>query len=163
MARKQAFGAVVDERTRLVIFGSLPGDQSLKTRQYYAHHSNQFWRLASELIASPLTMLPYEQRLANLLAHRVGLWDVIESAERVGSTDAAIREVRANALAEFAASYPNVRAFAFNGTTPAKIGRRQMRGKNGPALIDLPSSSGLNTRHTLARKTEIWLELRRFL
>jgi len=37
-----------------------------------------------------LLPLAYEQRLSTLLAHGVGLWDVIAEAERTGSLDAAI-------------------------------------------------------------------------
>ena len=45
--------------------------------QYYAHPRNQFWRLIGDLIGEPMVGRPYEVRLARLLAHRIGLWDVL--------------------------------------------------------------------------------------
>ena len=76
---------------RLFVLGSLPGDASLGARQYYAHPTNQFWRLVGGALGLPLQTLPYEKRLEWLADRGVGLWDVIASAERRGSLDQAIR------------------------------------------------------------------------
>ena len=48
---------------RLFILGSLPGDASLSARRYYAHPSNQFWRLLGQAIGEELQPLPYDVRL----------------------------------------------------------------------------------------------------
>ena len=76
---------------RLFVLGSLPGDASLAARQYYAHPTNQFWRLLGGAIGEDLQGLPYDERLKRLAERRVGLWDVIASASRRGSLDQAIR------------------------------------------------------------------------
>jgi TDG/mug DNA glycosylase family protein len=51
---KRHFAPVVDERTRLLVLGSLPGDASLKAAQYYAHPQNGFWRLIGGVIGREL-------------------------------------------------------------------------------------------------------------
>ena len=52
MNRKRAFDPVVDANTRLLILGSLPGDASLSAQRYYAHPTNQFWRLLGAAIGA---------------------------------------------------------------------------------------------------------------
>ena len=80
--RKRCFDPVVDAQTRLLILGSLPGEKSLAHSQYYAHPQNKFWRLLGEILGVELTGLPYDARLASVLAHGVGLWDVVAQASR---------------------------------------------------------------------------------
>jgi TDG/mug DNA glycosylase family protein len=156
---KRSFPPVVDQATRLLVLGSLPGERSLAEARYYAHPRNQFWQLMSGVIDRDLTALGYADRLAALLAAQVGLWDVVESASRSGSLDAKIRDHRPNRLAELAASLPNLGAVAFNGGTAARIGRPQLVARPDLALIALPSSSPAFTM-TLAEKSARWSALR---
>lgn len=144
--RRVGFAPVVDERTRVLILGSLPGDASLSAGQYYAHPRNAFWRLMEALLGIPLAALPYPARLEALLMHSVGLWDVIASAERRGSLDAAIRNPEAADLIALTARLPTLRAVAFNGGTAARAGRRILEGATTATLIDLPSSSPAHAR-----------------
>jgi len=160
--RKSSFAPVVDSQTRLLILGSLPGEMSLAEQRYYAHPRNRFWHLVGIVIAVDLVALPYDQRLAALRACHIGLWDVIASATRPGSLDAAIRDAAHNPLADIAATLPTLRAVAFNGATAAKAGRRLLA-DSGLALIDLPSSSPAHAAMPLAEKTQRWMELRQFL
>lgn len=158
MTLKRSFPPVVDRRTRLLICGSLPGDRSLAAGRYYAHPQNQFWRLLSPVAGVDLAALDYEQRLAALLATRIGLWDVVASATRPGSSDAAIRDHAANDLPALAATLPDLRAIAFNGGTAWKLGSRQMANIDRYALIPLPSSSPLHTVG-MAAKQAAWTAL----
>lgn len=159
---KRAFDPVVDARARLLILGSLPGDASLKAAQYYAHPQNGFWRLIGGVVGVELAALPYPDRLEALKASGVGLWDVIASAERPGSLDAAIRSPEAADLRSLIESLPELRAVAFNGNTSAKLGRRILTGVDGIDLIDLPSSSAAHAR-PLSEKAAAWSILRRYL
>ena len=162
VGRSVGFDPVVDDRTRILILGSLPGDASLKAAQYYAHPRNGFWPLIGGLLGEGLTALPYEQRLDRLRAHGVGLWDVIASAERSGSLDAAIRSPEAADLRGLIIALPNLRAVAFNGGLAAKLGRRILADLAGVALIDLPSSSPAHAI-SLSAKAESWAILGEFL
>ncbi len=158
MSVKRAFDPVVDARTRLLILGSLPGDASLKAGQYYGHPRNSFWRLISPVIGLDLVALPYAERLAALKTAGVGLWDVIASAERPGSLDAAIRNAEAADLNRLIDGLPTLRVIAFNGGTAARLGRRNLLPRASLDLIDLPSSSPANTR-PLAEKAAAWATL----
>lgn len=159
MNRKAGFDPVVDARTRLLILGSLPGDASLRAAQYYGHPRNAFWRLIGGVIGRDLAALPYDERLAALKAAGVGLWDVIASAERPGSLDAAIRRPEAADLRGLVAGLPDLRAVAFNGGTAARLGRAVLAGlPESVALIDLPSSSPAHAR-PFDEKAAAWAAL----
>lgn len=152
---KTGFPMIADANTRLFILGSLPGDRSLERGQYYAHHTNQFWKLVGALIDQPLAQIDYPQRLAALRERGIGLWDVYHAAHRDGSGDSAIRNGRANALDRLRHDFPRLEAIAFNGGTAAKEGRRYLAGDNRVTLYDLPSSSGRSSTG-LARKLDAW-------
>lgn len=156
--RRIGFAPVVDTETRLLILGSLPGDVSLKAAQYYAHPRNAFWLLIGGVLGEDLLALRYEQRLDRLTARGVGLWDVIASAERSGSLDAAIRSPEAADLRGLIGGLPKLRAVAFNGKLAAKLGRRIIGDVAGVRLIDLPSSSPAHAV-PLAGKANIWNSL----
>lgn len=163
MTAKTALPPSAAPDTRLLILGSLPGERSLGAQQYYAHPSNAFWWLLGEAIGEALIDIPYEQRLERLKVCRIGLWDVIASAERQGSLDSAIRNAVHRDLASFAAALPKLRAIAFNGGEASRRGRRQLAGIDRYTLIDLPSSSAAHAGMPRAAKREAWSELRRYI
>jgi len=147
---------------RLFILGSLPGDASLSAQRYYAHLTNQFWRLLGGAIGDELQALPYEDRLERLAERRIGLWDVIASARRPGSLDQAIRLAEHNRIEQLLSDFPDLRAIAFNGTTAATVGHRLIgEGPPGLVLLDLPSSSAANTAG-FAAKLSAWSRLAQF-
>lgn len=163
MQRKAAFPPSVDVDTRLLILGSLPGDASIKQGEYYAHRGNAFWTLVGDVLDEDLRGQPYAMRLKRLRARGVGLWDVIESAEREGSLDGSIRGAELRDLGAFLARLPALRAVAFNGKTAALHGRRQLGDRAGVALIDLPSSSGAYASLSRDAKRAAWMVLRDWL
>jgi hypoxanthine-DNA glycosylase len=59
MELKRCFDPVVDERTRLLVLGCLPGDKSLALQEYYGNRQNKFWLLMSEVIGVALVPLDY--------------------------------------------------------------------------------------------------------
>lgn len=148
--------------TRLLVLGSLPGEESLRAQRYYAHPRNRFWHLIGQVIGEELELLAYEDRLTALLAAHVGLWDTVASARRAGSLDAAIREERHNELAELVATLPELRAIGFNGAKAARIGTKLLA-DSGLELIALPSSSPAHAAMTLAEKERLWRALSKFL
>lgn len=155
-ARKHSFPPMVDIHTRLLVLGSLPGERSLAERRYYAHPQNQFWRLLSPAAGRDLAPLPYDERLEALRAARIGLWDVVASATRPGSTDAAMRDIEGHDVAALAATLPALRAIAFNGGTALRHGLKQLgAAADRYAIVALPSSSPLHTVG-LAAKLPSW-------
>ena len=163
MSVKYGLPPIARPDARLFILGSLPGDASLAARRYYAHPTNQFWRLLGSAIGEELHELDYEQRLERLAERRIGLWDVIASASRPGSLDQAIREAAHNRIEHLLHDFPDMRAIGFNGGTSARVGR-VLIGEPPPqlVLIDLPSSSAANTK-PFADKAAAWSRLAQFV
>ena len=163
MSVKVGLPPVARKDAVLFILGSLPGDASLAARRYYAHPTNQFWRLLGLAISEDLQALDYELRLSRLSGCRIGLWDVIASASRPGSLDQAIRKAEDNRIEHLLHDFPDLRAIAFNGKTAASAGRKLIGdARSGIDLIDLPSSSAANTK-SFDEKAKAWSVLRRFI
>lgn len=161
--RKAAFHPSVDANTRLLILGSLPGNASIRQGEYYAHRGNAFWSLLGEVLGEDLRGQPYALRLKRLRSRAIGLWDVIESADRQGSLDSAIRGAELRDLSAFIARLPELKAIAFNGKTASLHGRRQLGEGSGLTLIDLPSSSGAYASMAREKKAEAWAALREWI
>lgn len=159
--RKASFPPVTDDRTRLLLLGSLPGEASLRAVRYYAHPQNQFWQLVGGLIGRDLVALDYEDRLTALRDAGIGLWDVVADATRSGSLDGAIRDHRPNDLMALIGGLPALQAVGFNGATASRIGRKLISSTLPLTLIDLPSSSPAFTIGLAAKRVQ-WLRLREF-
>ena len=163
MSVKFGLPPIADRSTRLFILGSLPGEESLRQRRYYAHPTNQFWKLVGSVIGEDLNALDYDDRLSALSERRIGLWDVVSAARREGSGDQAIRDAWHNDIGGLKHDYPELRAIAFNGGRAAKDGLRLLSGIAGLALHALPSSSAAYATMPLAEKAERWAVLRQYL
>ncbi|THC42835.1 DNA-deoxyinosine glycosylase [Massilia sp. Mn16-1_5] len=148
---------VLDTNVRILILGSFPGAQSLAAAQYYAHPRNQFWKLVGALVGEDLTALPYAERLPRLLAHGIGLWDVLGACEREGSLDSAIRKPAANDFERLHELCPALETVGFNGQASGKFAPQFAQA--GYRTLVLPSSSPAHMAMTFEQKLEIWRQL----
>lgn len=160
MTVKRCFPPVVDANTRVLILGSLPGEVSLAHGQYYANQQNRFWKLVGDVIGTPLVEFDYAARLRALLDHRIGLWDVVAEARRVGSLDSRIRDHANNDLVGLIDTLPNLAIIAFNGGTAEKIGMKAL-GERAEQyrVLRMPSSSPAHASVSYAQKLAVWRQL----
>lgn len=119
MNPKQSFPPIATPNARILILGTMPGEESLSRQEYYANPRNQFWRIMQELFGIPLSA-PYAERVARLQENRIALWDVLHSCERVGSLDSAIKNAVPNDFGALLASMPELKVIAFNGKKSAE-------------------------------------------
>ena len=145
---------VIARGTRLVVLGSFPGVMSLQRQQYYAHPRNQFWAILSALWNVDLVAMPYAQRIAEVKARGLGIWDVYAACRREGSLDTAIEEAQLNDLAGLKRRAPQLQAVAHNGGESAKAMRHTLA--LGVPVIRLPSTSPANASWNFARKLDAW-------
>lgn len=149
---------VLDAGVRILVLGSFPGAASLAAGQYYAHPRNQFWRLISSVVGEDLAALPYPERLPRLLAHGVGLWDVLGECERVGSLDSAIRKPAANDFDRLRELCPRLATVGFNGQASGKFAPQFAAA--GYRTVVLPSSSPAHMAMSFEQKLDVWSRLR---
>jgi hypoxanthine-DNA glycosylase len=150
----EGLAPIIDGDTRLIVLGSFPGVASLRAQQYYGHPRNHFWPILSALWDVDLAQANYEQRLAVLREHGLGIWDVYASCERAGSLDSAIENARMNDLAGLAQRAPQLRAIAHNGGESARA-MRATRALGFP-VYRLPSTSPANASWSFQRKLDAW-------
>jgi hypoxanthine-DNA glycosylase len=158
--RKRGLPPIVGPATRVLILGSFPGEASLAARQYYAHPRNHFWPLVGALIDARLAAMPYGERLVQLRAHGIGLWDVFVACARRGSLDGAIRMAERGDVGRVRRTAPSVGLVCFNGKTAARA--MPAWRDAGYATLVLPSSSPAYTR-PFAEKLAAWRQVSDFL
>ena len=159
---KRSFPPIVDARARILVLGTLPGEESLRRREYYAHPRNLFWPIVFGLFGITPAM-DYAERLAFVVAHRIALWDVCELGERDASADSSIRSERPNAIDRLLEAHPLIRAVAFNGTTARRLYDRHFARRADLAYLALPSTSPAHARLDFAEKLARWTALREAL
>ncbi|MBO0737297.1 MAG: DNA-deoxyinosine glycosylase [Alphaproteobacteria bacterium] len=159
---KRSFAPLVDPRARVLVLGTLPGEESLRRQQYYAHPRNVFWRIIFGLFdATPPP--DYAQRLTFAAAHRIALWDVCEIGERARSADTTIRLERPNAVDRLLDRHPLIRGIAFNGTTARRLHDRYFARRANLTYLALPSTSPAHATIDFTRKLACWRALREVL
>jgi len=151
--RKFGLPLVADDKTEILVMGTLPSDISLKQGQYYANPTNDFWRLIGAALNENVEALSYEDRLAVLKSNRVGLWDAYHNCIRPGSLDSDITEQELNDFSILKTVTPKLRLVSFNGK---KAGKSEDKLRSlGYRTCVLPSSSAANRRNS-AERLQLW-------
>ena len=135
-----SFEPVIEGDCTVLILGSMPGLESLRRNEYYGHPRNAFWRLMFALLGAEPTE-NYAAKKRMLLDNHIALWDVIESCEREGSLDNAIKEARPNDFSGLYLKYPNIKRVFFNGAKAYDTYRRCVGFDDEMEYIRLPSTS----------------------
>ena len=163
--RVRSFAPVASADARVLILGSMPGVASLKAAQYYAHPQNRFWSIMGQLLGFDPVTTPYAQRTRMLTEAGIALWDVLQSCERSGSLDSAIRRETqvVNDFPGFFAAHPCIRTVCFNGAHAEQTFRRLVRpllADTAPlAFIRLPSTSPAHASLSFNDKLALWRQV----
>lgn len=86
---KKGFPPVCDDNSRVLILGSFPSVKSREIGFYYGHPQNRFWKMLSVALGSPVPE-SIDGKISFLKSRGVALWDIIETADITGSSDADI-------------------------------------------------------------------------
>lgn len=137
----KSFPPIIDKNSKVLILGSMPGVTSLVQNQYYAHPRNQFWKILYAIFNEEMAN-NYEEKLLFLNRHHLALWDVVESCEREGSLDTAIRNEQINDIYGLMNKYPNIEVVLCNGGKAYQTLRKNKKTKDLKVPIyQMPSTS----------------------
>lgn len=144
--------------SEILVLGSFPSVKSREAMFFYGHPQNRFWRVVAAVFEDdfPETVL---QRRDFLLRHRIAAWDVIASCEITGSSDASIRNAKANDLRPILET-ADIRQIFVNGRTAETLYRKYIEPVTGRQAVCLPSTSPANAAWSLERLIAAWQVLR---
>ena len=161
--QKQGLQPLVGVNPRILILGSLPGDESLRKQEYYGNPRNMFWDVMSGILGEDAPEL-YPEKTDYLKRHNIALWDVLHSAEREGSLDANIQNEEFNDIEGFLSEHPSIKVIATNGGKAEKSFKKYLRSHRSlrnTRILFCKSTSAMSlcSGWNLERLIEQWREL----
>lgn len=152
--KKYSFPPLANEKSKILILGSLPGEKSLQMQQYYAFKQNAFWRIMFEIFDEPFSD-DYKNRCEMLLKHGIALWDTIQSGNREGSLDSSIKDEEPNDIKEFLDEHKGISKILLNGKKSETMFKKHCKNIN-LKVITMPSTSPANARMSYNEKLNLW-------
>lgn len=156
-----SFPPISASNARILILGSMPGAESLRQEQYYAHPRNLFWAFMQEIFGGSIESYP--ERLALAQASGLAIWDVLKACKREGSLDSQIDKSSelANDFAHFLSQHRNIKKICFNGQKAASTYRTRVLEAlpdqyAGIEYVSLPSTSPANAAIPRDLKFQAW-------
>ena len=154
----KSFKLSIDNHSKILILGSMPGVKSLAEQQYYAHPQNRFWKVMGNICNEPkLHEYSYGLKLTTLLKNNIALWDTIKSCDREGSLDSDIQDETPNDIKSLLNKYPSIKTICLNGNKSYSVFKKYF-----PNLLEkynyhkMPSTSPANARYSLDTLIKEW-------
>lgn len=157
----KSFAPSIDNNSKILILGSMPGVKSLEEQQYYAHQQNRFWKVMSVVCnETNLSEYSYDLKLKTLLKNNIALWDTIKTCKRLGSLDSGIQNETPNDIKGLLKKYPNIKTICLNGNKSYTAFKKYF-----PDLLEkynclkMPSTSPANARYSLDILMREWTKI----
>ena len=153
---KYSFPPLINPSSKILVLGSLPGEESLKQAQYYAHPRNAFWKIMFTVFNEAYSE-DYSAKCELLLKNHIALWDMVHSGNREGSLDSDIKNEIPNDIEGFLNEYQSISTILLNGKKAEAMYRRYFN-QIPIHTITLPSTSPANARLNFEEKLNLWKE-----
>jgi hypoxanthine-DNA glycosylase len=159
---KTAFPPIENEKSKILILGTMPGERSIILQQYYGHAGNQFWKIIFTLFKKPFST-DYSEKTKLLVDNGIALWDVLSHCEREGAADSKIKKEIPNDFASFYQSHPDIRNVFLTSKKAEAFYDKYIGKKTERNYYLLPSPSRANTWKTFEQKLDEWSIILKFL
>ena len=163
----QSFPPIANEKSILLILGTMPGEESIRKQEYYGNPKNLFWDILYRILQPEWDFYKtvhdsesYQSRLQLLEENKIALWDNLKYCDRIGSLDKNIRNHVKNDFASFFREYPNIRKVICNGELAYKYFKESNQAicEKGDIIIrKVPSTSPANATNSFAKLRD-WKE-----
>jgi len=147
------FGPYYHQSSKILILGSFPSVKSREQEFYYAHPQNRFWKVLAECYGDSVP-LSIDEKKAFLFNHNIALWDVIDSCEIKGSSDASIKDPIATQINEVIQN-SSINKIILNGKTSLKYFKK-FHSMIKIVYYDAPSTSPANASYSLEHLIQEW-------
>ena len=148
------FGPLYSGHSRILILGSFPSIKSREQNFFYGHPQNRFWKVIASVCGTSVpTTIDEKKKL--ILEHDLALWDSIASCEITGSSDASIRNAKANDLSVIL-DHSKIERIYCNGRKSHELFRKYIEPTIQREAVCLPSTSPANAQWSLERLVEAW-------
>lgn len=148
------FAPVFDEKSRVLVLGTLPSGKSREMGFYYGHPQNRFWKVMAALFDEDVPQT-IDEKKDMLLRNGVAVWDVVESCDIIGASDSSIKNVVPADVAGLLRRTGIQSVFA-NGALAKKLYDKYTLKTTGIEAVKLPSTSPANARFGLEDLLESW-------
>lgn len=147
---------VFDERSRVLMLGTFPSPKSREQGFFYGHPQNRFWKVLAAVLDTDVPQTIPEKKML-LLEHGIALWDVCQSCQIEGASDASIRDPKPNDLRLILDAAPIKRIFC-TGAKAAQLYRKLIEPELGNPCVQLPSTSPANAAMRLSALIDAYRE-----
>ena len=153
------FEPVFDERSRILVLGSFPSVLSRENAFYYGNPQNRFWRVLPMLYGEAPLVGDIPKQKEFLTRHHIALWDVLDSCEIQGASDASIRNPVPNRMREILDRAP-IEAIFCTGQKAGTLFKRYCQKDCAIQARVLPSTSPANCAVKLEQLLERYAVIR---
>lgn len=150
------FEPIFDDKSEILILGSLPSVKSRENQFYYGHPRNRFWKVVAGIFGEQ-TPVTIEEKIQFLHEHHIAVWDVIASCDIIGSSDSSIKNVVANDM-DVILQQAGIRSIFANGDKAYQLFLKYCRKEGQPPVHKLPSTSPANAAWNLEKLITAWGE-----
>ena len=155
------FEPIYDEKSRVLMLGTMPSPKSREVGFYYGHPRNRFWKVMSDVCGEELPET-IEEKIAFAQRNKIAVWDVLAGCEIKGADDSSIRNPKANDM-RVILEHADIQAIFATGTKAAALYKKYCYPQTGIEIITLPSTSPANCRVKYEELYRAYAQIRKYL
>ena len=160
MKVKHEFKPIDDNKSKILILGTMPSIKSRANKFYYSNPTNRFFKIMETLFNTKL--LNSDDKKAFLLKNKIALWDVCKECDILASSDSSIKNIIPNDISIILNSAP-IKAIFTTGKTAYKLYQKYIFPTTKIEAISLPSSSSANASYSLNKLINEYQIILKFL